>query len=817
MAGSQAGTPPNSARSKGGKDSDAEYWCDRCKRSFERSDHYARHVHSHEDLRPYRCPICPKGFNRGDLLYRHKQTHLRKEGGSRTARATRACQACVQSKSKCTDQKPCQRCVSRGEPCLPSTKDAKNVSRWSHDSEVVPTPNFPASHSSEINDGSLGISSPPPTVDPPHSLEQHPVMLDEVTTFQAAALNPELAVGCLSSPYTHGFSFTDAFFLPTATGELDGGCFELDLDTLQALMQPVPNDIQPSVPKEMSGPAHASPASSRFEFFRQSPWLWTPVHVDNAYAGQDSLRVNEKAVDSMLRRSQPDSFTGKFTPTVVDSSCRDRILFMIYSTPHSTVPLQAFPSESYLDRMVQVYFGWQSLELASWIHAPSFSVTECHTELLATVIGAGASSISIDSVCRMGYALQERSRLSLSASIEKDNSRVRDLQTIQAYLLWVSVSLWSGFKRNMEVAETFLSAPVTMLRRYGCFSRTLYAQSIFPRPEDDVNTTEAKWRAWAKQESLKRTAIFAVLTDLRCSMAYLKPPNCSVTELSCPLPLARDIWLAPSAASWKDTILSYGMTLDTCPSWLAIAQNPSVLDTLPIYYDKPLIALVAMHGFWSQAWAYQESQRFFRASGQLSVQATTTLWLSCQHEDLAKRIGVAQHALSNQGSDPFHVQIVAEFCLMALNVSPRELQQFAGRLGAEEAATTHHLLRQWMVGPEFKTAVWHAGQILRIARTAPAAQLREFSAVVVYQASLTLWAYVPLLLRHFFMFGKGNPGISVGPDRVFCPLTDIRAIMTAACDVYRDNFNPETETFPPLLESMMNLMIDLGNIDTASF
>lgn len=332
-------------------------------------------------------------------------------------------------------------------------------------------------------------------------------------------------------------------------------------------------------------------------------------------------------------------------------------------------------------------------------------------------------------------------------------------------------------------------------------------------------------------------------------MAYLKPPNCSVTELSCPLPLARDIWLAPSATAWKDALLSYEITLGESPSWLTIAQNPSVLDNLPIHYDKPLIAQVTMHGFWSQIWAYQESQRFFRASGQLSIQATTILWLSCQHEDLAKRIGIAQQALSTQGPDPSRIQIVAEFCLMALNVSPRELQQFAGRLGEEEAATTHHLLREWMVGPEFKTAVWHAGQILRIARSAPAAQLREFSAVVVYQASLTLWAYglfsismtrlgsphlfptvyqgegCQILLdgpsspdtTAFVMFGKGNPGISVGPDRLFCPLTDIRTIMAAACDVYRDNFNPETETFPPLLEGMMNLMTDLGNIDTASF
>lgn len=356
-----------------------------------------------------------------DLLYRHKQTHPRKEGAPRSTRASRACQACVRSKSKCTDQKPCQRCLSRGEPCLPSKKD-RDIQSDSHLSLVpeVDQPNLLPSHSNELDDGGFGIASPTATVDPlqPLELQQlvEPIM-DETTTYPATALHFATPIDYLSSPYAHGFSFTDGFLLSPAPGNLDGGCFELDLETLQALMQPVPNEMQGSVETDTSGLTHASPASSRFEFFKRSPWLWTPVHVDNAYAGQESLRVNEKAVDSMFRRTQQYSIRGKFTSTVVDSSCRDRILFMIHNAPHSTAPMQAFPSESYLDRMVQIYFGWQSLEPSSWIHGPSFSVTDCHTELLATVIGAGASSISIDSVCRMGYALLERSRLSLSASV----------------------------------------------------------------------------------------------------------------------------------------------------------------------------------------------------------------------------------------------------------------------------------------------------------------------------------------------------------------------------------------------------------------
>ncbi len=38
--------------------------CHICKRAYERADHLARHMRSHENARPYQCSRCPKRFNR---------------------------------------------------------------------------------------------------------------------------------------------------------------------------------------------------------------------------------------------------------------------------------------------------------------------------------------------------------------------------------------------------------------------------------------------------------------------------------------------------------------------------------------------------------------------------------------------------------------------------------------------------------------------------------------------------------------------------------------------------------------------------------
>ncbi|KAL3464890.1 hypothetical protein BJX64DRAFT_298005 [Aspergillus heterothallicus] len=802
----------------------AQNWCAECQRSFDRSDHFARHIQSHQDLRQFQCPWCPKSFNRGDLLYRHKQIHSRRKDGSQySARASRACRNCVHSKAKCTDQKPCKRCVSKGIPCETTARIRK---RSQPDGQPAPSP-------------SPGIAGAPTAAPEVQEFARVDFTPSAIEPAYATEPNPDPAFQSM-----RGYSILDSFFLPSDNFELDSGCFDLDLETLQVLSLPPSHDPAQGDIHPLNQP---SPASSRFEFFRRSPWLWTPVRVDHAYAGQENLRVNENAIDSSFGLQERLYFQNSLTAVSVDSGCRDRILFMIFHSAKSpSISLQSFPSASFLDRMVQVYFGWNNLQSTSWIHSSSFVPADSTAELLGLIIAAGSTSISIPTVWKMGYALQERSRLSLSASIEGDNSRVRELQTMQAYLLWVSMGLWSGFKRNMEIAESFLGAPVTMLRRCGSFARHPYVTTTLPYATDDDEALHAKWTAWVHQESLKRTAAFAIVTDFRCSMAYLRPPSCSLTELSCPLPAARDIWLAPNAVAWKEAILSKPpLGGKDVPSWAAIMEDGSLLTGLDAHYDTGLIALVIIHGFWSQIWAYHESLRFFRHKSNHTSQARTMLWLSCQQQDLAQCLVASRRELVKHALDPAQLQIISEYCLMALNVSPRELQLFAGRLGEEEAETTHQILQQWMNGPEFRAAVWHAGQIFRLARTLPLTQLREFCAICLYQASLTLWAYGLLSKAShtmsafastvgdqmeelqvrvdglesaastaFVALGRGVAGISLGLHKAFCPLADVESIMRGACDIYRDNFGLDTASLPPLLESLITLMTDLGSISS---
>lgn len=58
----------------------ANFTCTVCCRAFHRPDHLARHVRSHNNVRPFRCEVCGRTFGRRDVLLRHADQVHRQHG-----------------------------------------------------------------------------------------------------------------------------------------------------------------------------------------------------------------------------------------------------------------------------------------------------------------------------------------------------------------------------------------------------------------------------------------------------------------------------------------------------------------------------------------------------------------------------------------------------------------------------------------------------------------------------------------------------------------------------------------------------------------
>lgn len=277
--------------------------------------------------------------------------------------------------------------------------------------------------------------------------------------------------GTLDQVFNHGF-YQDVDF--------SFGNFDFDFLQLPGGSASFPPDVS-----ERFNSAH--------EAFKKSLWLWSPAEQDNAYGEQDALELNESHIGDL-----PE------TPPVrrLEQDCRDRLFGMVLETM-SPLParLPSFPSAKILDGLLQVYFLRDREQNDRWIHSPSLNPSSAPCALVGALVAAGSQAVAEESVWKMGLALQEAVRLSVSALINKDNTWTRNISGIQAFRLWMDVGLWSGFKRKMEIAEGFGANVVTMLRRAGAFDRSYYHSVRLGSGEDEEN----KWREWIEMESTKRS------------------------------------------------------------------------------------------------------------------------------------------------------------------------------------------------------------------------------------------------------------------------------------------------------------------------
>lgn len=190
---------------------------------------------------------------------------------------------------------------------------------------------------------------------------------------------------------------------------------------------------------------------------------------------------------------------------------------------------------------------------------------------------------------------------------------------------------------------------------------------------------------------------------------------------------------------------------------------------------------------------------------------------------------------------------------MYLHIDVDAIQRFAGKLGERDAREAYPGLRDWSRTKEARAAIWHAGQVLRAARSVLAHQLRGFDAMAIYHAALVLWVFgliqcgdtgrhdihtpmserdLPPCIavdgpddksaRAFLGQGHGRPGLTMvqlrsgfsGESEVFCELSKPRLVMVIARQVLEGNCPrpfPD-DSLPPMIQNLCELIGDLGNL-----
>lgn len=279
--------------------------------------------------------------------------------------------------------------------------------------------------------------------------------------------------------------------------------------------------------------------------------------------------------------------------------------------------MPSFPSLQLLEDLIDVCLLQDSYAIDSQIHTPLLESKRTGTELLLAMVAKGAGFIALAPIWKMGLVIQEVVRLAVADVFESDNSNTRNLHCVQACLLWVNIGVWSGFRRQTEIAASFLQPPLTMLTWSNAFSRFRYKVNP-PTAEDSDAVLEQKWKEWGEQESWKRLVFNTFIQDSQVMLVQMRSPLISPAQMLLPVPAHRDLWLAPNAEAWRTAFIGkHPLGNENLPSVIDIIGDPHILGTTGDLMDKRLCQLLVAHAIAHEVFEYRQQALMTRHLGEL--------------------------------------------------------------------------------------------------------------------------------------------------------------------------------------------------------
>jgi hypothetical protein len=632
-------------------------------------------------------------------------------------------------------------------------------------------------------------------------------------------------------------------------GEIDLDFSAIDLSFLSTYNTQVPFEIQtptlpyadPTLRTIVDTPARLDETASNGtadKALQNSIWRFVPVLGVGGYSDQTDLSV--PAQDQIA--GTPESLVDvrkRATNEKLDSTARDKILAILFSQVRSHIlpALSAFPSVMLLDKLIQFFLAGPTPLTKTWIHAASFNPKKARPELLLAMAAAGATITPDRSLRKLGFAIQEVVRNHLPTVWEADNTLVRDLEMSQAYMLQLAIGLWSGSSRKVEISESFQQPLLSMLRRGGRFKRSDYPIPNF-EPQDSGHVLEEKWHFWIERESFKRLVYHLLCHDAQTSMTLLINPAVSYSELELPLPAPLELWLAGSAAEWKRLYqANAGLETTRIPSLTECVANPDLVHDSRTLIDLTFSCSSFLYAMWGMVWEYRRLTRLFHTGTNGSTLWDNRLSLMTRYQELIKAFDYYRVSYENESV------LLLEVILMHLHMSMEDIQRFCGLEGAEDLQVVQASIHEWASSKTARSAVWHAGQVLRHSKRLPALHLRDFHAISLFHASLAFWslglaerifargqgsskqAASPIAdLRHaihldedetsatyrYITMGRGVPAIRhSNAETTVVLLSNLRGTMTAVMELMALGDSEPTMPNSPLVENLLHVMLHI--------
>ncbi|KAL2811539.1 hypothetical protein BJX63DRAFT_444084 [Aspergillus granulosus] len=740
-----------------------QYQCDICCSSFRRPDHLARHYRAHTKQRPFVCPVCSKGFARRDLMTRHKAKHI--QDGQYPAsqqplhyRVAQACKRCAASKLKCTDEKPCPRCVKRNLVC--ETADGSTLRKPPAQPKIAAEPTVATMVGA--GDGNGNGDDDPIHVQPDNhdqSMWADDALGSDPTISTPIMQETELAM--LNNPLSNSGLWTIPSLFggeqqPSATASADEDLAFLQQLDFSFLDQITAGD---GLDLWLNPPVPIMPHHSQVYRGSSVVQTWVPLPTENSGMERANLALTG---DSVQFRGTAESGAAVFQH-YIGNLARDRMLnmvFMAYSDKTAQI-VETFPSAEILSRLVFHFVSQRRVQqIIDFVHLPTFNWKNARPELLAAVIALSAVDGPSPAVRKFGYALQATVRRATIQRYEEDYAKMRDMDLAQAYLIQQYIAFFSGIPLKIGLAESCYMITSTIISQARVLLEA-FAES--PSLEDAAMSTDSAqqlnqlWRRWSQQESIRRLIYYSFSLDCRVSITRNLNPILPYINMDTAMPCPERFWKAGTAASWKTELLNRSRAQSRAPSLRELLQSPRLLSHCSDQVDAGFAGQIYISGLWSLVREYRHLSGIV-GSGSGSSSTWNTLVLKSRHEELNKALErfdkESAAAADHHNAQPQcpQVSLLNHLTAMHLHVSFKDLQApmqsapCSSAIFVQQETQSSAYAYTWMQSPESRSAIWHAGQAIRAATAFPAETLGGFYSICLLQATVVLWVYGNLSL-----------------------------------------------------------------------
>jgi Fungal specific transcription factor domain len=485
--------------------------------------------------------------------------------------------------------------------------------------------------------------------------------------------------------------------------------------------------------------------------YEESPYFWRPAPNDNIQ--HTNSMSNLLTLVEAAKEQSPLSHPSRIPP--LTTADRDRVLCLLYQCQsqlrgiykeHDT-PI--FPSTVVFDWFIALYFQHFHPQ-NPFIHVSTFDPHGVEAVLLLAIITAGGFFAPQREVRGFAYGLAEMLRRCLTTHFESDNSRTRELQSLQAHHISLMLSCWSGNRRGMELAEAMRSTILSMFRRGGMFAKSGYRNPPVLRVEDSENS----WIRYIQEEGRKRLVYFHVMMECQMGLFYDVSACLSYAELSLPLLFSEELWQCNSPEQWStrwNHEIAIGILTPPSPQpgfteylrkFLTTSQpvstSPTGGNSLSHYFI--LLSLQIL------IWEFAQSQKVMEIESDDTPDPFTNTSLTAsrrQELEMLLKIWEKTHEYS-----PVDVDVGVEifYHLVSLNLFANldSIRLFTGREDHIGGRRVYPILLRWKMSNGSRRALWHAGQVIRVVRDRARAGMTNrvlWAPAAIHQACLVLWTY----------------------------------------------------------------------------